>query len=290
MIIVGISGKKRGGKNTAANYIIGQVLWLNYLVDSYSIDSKGQLNISGLMGEDNHGILDLAARHSPETQTFLEKEIYPHIKLYSCADALKQKVCIEILGLTWAQCYDEEEKNTETHLKWEDMPGVITDKEWWYQNCVDGDLSETHNLTLVNIEGVTPYMTGREVMQYVGTDMFRRMYGDVWIDSTLRQIEKDSPELAIISDIRFPNEVLGVKRNNGVVLRLTRSPHTEDQHDSEVALDPEVFDWEHFDMIVHNENMTIPDQNLAVQTAMSELGILPSIEIIQSLNENTQSK
>ena len=63
-------------------------------------------------------------------------------------------------------------------------------------------------------------MTAREVMQYVGTDFFRKIYPDVWVDSTIRKIESEAPDLAVIVDCRFPNETKGVKEAGGKVIKL----------------------------------------------------------------------
>ena len=106
-------------------------------------------------------------------------------------------------------------------------------------------------------------MTAREVMQYVGTEIFRKMYGNVWVDSTIRKIKQDNPTMAIVCDIRFPNEVEGVQQVGGKVLRLLRDPYQgEDQHASETALDdypPEKFDW-----VVDNREQSIEEQNNAI--------------------------
>ena len=124
-------------------------------------------------------------------------------------------------------------KNTKTHLKWKDMPGL-------------GDHP--------NLSGP---MTAREVMQFVGTDIFRKMYGDVWAEGTIKRILKEKTELAVICDCRFPNEVAAVQKAQGKVIRFTRSPYREDQHASEVALD----NYDGFDAILDNANMSISEQN-----------------------------
>ena len=114
-------------------------------------------------------------------------------------------------------------------------------------------------------------MTAREVMQYVGTDFFRRIYPQVWVESTIRKIEKESPELAIIVDCRFPNEVEGIQGAGGKVIRLTRNIFGDtDKHPSEVALD----NFKGFDAYIDNQDMSISQQNESLYNVLAEWGTI----------------
>jgi hypothetical protein len=118
------------------------------------------------------------------------------------------------------------------------------------------------------------FMTGRDVLQFVGTNIFRRMYNNVWVDSTIRRISADAPDLAIITDCRFPNECQGVQSNGGKVVRLTRSIDG-DTHDSETILDKDKYDWNTFDAVLDNANITIEEQNIALQSILDKWNYLP---------------
>lgn len=145
--------------------------------------------------------------------------------VYNFADPLKKDICMNILGLTYDQCYGSDmDKNTTTHIVWEG------------QN-----------------------LTAREVMQVVGTDLFRNMYNNVWVDSTIKKIQLEKPDLALIADCRFPNEVEAVKKAGGLVIKLNRNPYNSN-HASETALDPDNYDGKGFDLIVPNDHMTINEQ------------------------------
>ena len=120
-------------------------------------------------------------------------------------------------------------------------------------------------------------MTAREVLQVVGTNTFRKMYHDVWADTCLRKIEKDNPDFAIISDVRFPNEVDTIQKAGGKIMRLTRDVCSTDAHTSETALDKENFDWDKFDFIIDNANLTIECQNEAIYKALHPIGWMPVI-------------
>ena len=170
----------------------------------------------------------------------MEEHLNPFVKLYSFADLLKKGVCMDVLGLSYEQCYGtDENKNTMT-----DIVSPETGKR----------------------------ATAREVMQFVGTDFFRSIYPNVWVDATIRKIKEESPELAIICDCRFPNEVKGVQDANGKVIRLTRNCNDKDSHASETALDKENYDWDNFDSIIDNETMDVGEQNKELYDILANWG------------------
>lgn len=161
------------------------------------------------------------------------------IKIYNFADPLKQDICMNLLGMSYDQCYgDDNNKNELTGLHW------------------DGK-----------------NMTAREVMQFVGTDIFRKMKQNIWAEATITRIQKDKPKLAIIADCRFPNEVDAVKAAGGVVIKLTLNPFNSD-HDSETALDPKNYAPSNFDIVIFNHNLSIEDKNYAILTFLKKKGLL----------------
>tara|TARA_R100001244_G_scaffold120565_1_gene90177 strand:- start:2776 stop:3039 length:264 start_codon:yes stop_codon:yes gene_type:complete len=76
-------------------------------------------------------------------------------------------------------------------------------------------------------------------------------------------------ELAIVPDVRFPNEADAIKQAGGKVIRLTRSPH-DDQHESETALD----DYEGFDHVLDNANSSLDETNRALMEVLRGWGWL----------------
>ena len=173
-------------------------------------------------------------------------------KIYSFADPLKQDVCINILGLTYDQCYGSDiHKNTLTSLRWIDMPGYNT-----------------------NLASNNEYMTAREVMEFVGTNIFRVMKNSVWVDATLNKIQQENLDLAIVADCRFPNEVMAIKNVGGFVIRLDYDPFNSTS-DSEIALDQHLFDWKNFDLVINNSTMTMDQKNEQILTFLSDKGTLP---------------
>lgn len=251
-----MSGKKGSGKNTLANFVTGlQLLRYGIVHKDFSVDGEG-LWVSDIEGDVSfEGILDLY-RQTDTMKQFIEY-IAPAIRLYSFADSLKD-ISINILGLKWEQCYgSDDDKNSLTNLRWEDLFSEIRTK-YSVENKQDGSKKKLPR---------SGFMTGREVLQVLGTDIFRRIYDNVWVDTTLRRIREDNSKFAIISDVRFPNEVKGIEDNGGKVIRLTRAVNSQDTHPSETALDNYEFQY-----VIDNANMDFEQQNKACFDMLCEWG------------------
>lgn len=258
--IIGLAGRKGSGKDTAKNFILGlHLIALGIVKENFSINPKGMLVVSDLFGDkEQEGIFDVN-RQTPDMEAFLFEHVDTFVKVYNFADLLKQDVCMRILGLTHEQCYGtDDQKNSLTNLKWEDMPGM---KEYNVPHHIQQEITGK-------------CMTAREVMQYVGSDIFRKMYNNVWVDSTMRRIKEEESSTAILVDCRFPNEVDGIQQAGGKVVRLTRNPYN-DQHISETALDPTNFDWSKFDFVLDNKDMNIDQQNDATYKLLKDWQMLP---------------
>ena len=261
MHILGFSGKKQSGKNTCGNYVFAwEMMGLGLIEREFKILEDGKIWVSDVLGDSNHeGIFD-PTRNTESMYYFLEKYVHPYVKMYSFADLLKQAVCMEILGLTYEQMYTEEGKEEYTQFKFEDFPL---------------DLKRKGN------------MRCRDLLQVIGTEFFRGFYDDVWAKCTIRRILNEGTELAIVTDVRFPNEVQVIQDAGGKVLRLTRNQSSLDKHKSETALNPDKFDWEKFDAVLDNEHMTIGDQNFKIKQLLTDWqypGFVATQENVYKLN------
>lgn len=166
-----------------------------------------------------------------------------HSQQLSFADEIKS-FCINVLGLDYEQCYgSDDQKNTPTQYLWEN----ILPQERTYDRA-----------------NKTGRMTGREVMQIFGTECVRKWFGNVWAEATVRKILREGLDCAIVTDNRFPNEaetILG--QPEGYIIRLTRSPYSDDEHESEIALDD--FNWNRPKcFILGNAHMSREEQTQAV--------------------------
>lgn len=73
---------------------------------------------------------------------------------------------------------------------------------------------------LANIPTIKVFDTPREILQYIGTDIGRKLIGEnVWVDYFQKM---NKPEKVVVTDIRFPNEVVAVQAMGGIVIKLLR--------------------------------------------------------------------
>lgn len=237
MLILGISGRKQSGKTTTGNFILSLYLSKLRFSDKIYIDDVGKIIISDVLGNSAYeGEFDFDKLPNDEDTLYALARLNSQIKLYNFADILKRDICMNILGLKYEQCYGSDEQKNE-----------LTDMRW------DGK-----------------QLSCRDVMQVVGTDIFRKLDPNIWVRATISKIVKESPGLAVIMDCRFPNEVQAIKDVGGKVLRLTRNPHNSD-HVSETILDKENYDWSNFDFVIDNTNMTIYDQLVETKKILETL-------------------
>ena len=160
---------------------------------------------------------------------YAELHMWPFVKLYSFADSLKW-MCTELFDIPYECAWgtNQQKNQTQEHLLWENMP----------ESTKCGP------------------MTAREFMQFFGTEVMRKIYEPIWINACIKKIQIEEPGLAIIADVRFPNEVNQLKKCGASVVRLTRNVFNDD-HPCESALDKQYFDWSIFDHIIDNKDMSI---------------------------------
>lgn len=285
--ILAFSGKKQSGKTTAMNFLFGSAMIDLEVAEYAHVNEYGDLVVPGETPDGEVPVVFPVESNDAGMVEYLSQTVWGEIKNYSFADMLKA-TAINVLGLTTEQCYgSNEDKNGKTHLRWENMPGVTTKKPidlaW---SLTEGHTEEKGFVEQVagrlgpyyeKFDGVVYHkkgaMTARDVLQFMGTEIFRKMYSNVWVDSTLRRIVKDQPKLALLTDCRFINEVKGVQDAGGKVIRFTRGPHAdEDQHESETALDN--YDLKKFDYVLDNADMSIAEQNEAVFNILTEWGYI----------------
>lgn len=160
------------------------------------------------------------------------------VRIRAFADPLK-KFCMEYIGLSHDACYGEDADKDAIFGTWgEVFDGNVFQVK--YDMCSEDPIS------------------GRTIMQVVGTDIFRESFRDTfWIDMmqnvTIPNAREDNIDLLFITDMRFRNEVDMVKRNGGETFRIYRDIPRENaivhRSERELAEVPDVA----FDHIIHNE-------------------------------------
>jgi hypothetical protein len=84
------------------------------------------------------------------------------------------------------------------------------------------------------------------ILQWYGTEIARKTSPNQWIDIVASRIELEQPDIAVITDVRFPNEAAFIKNHDGFLVEIIRvnkdgtrflDPSRDPNHTSEVALD-----------------------------------------------------
>lgn len=179
-------------------------------------------------------------------------------KIVSFADPLK-KMCNIVFGIPMELMYgSDEDKETLTTVDWDGLP-------------MDVRLKYSNDGQQVTDSAYEPWprsgpMTVREVLQVIGTDIFReRVWGDVWAAAPFKA-EHDE-DFVIIPDCRFPNEV-EYAQQHGTLIRVRRLTGLTDSHASETALDdtPDTAFYS-----VYENNGTLDDLESYAQAIVQDL-------------------
>lgn len=90
------------------------------------------------------------------------------------------------------------------------------------------------------------------LLQVLGTNIYRYQDPDIWVDTLYRDICDRRPQLVVVPDCRFPNELDMVKGMGGYAIKILRfnadaspfvAPDRPADHPSETALDA-CEDWD----------------------------------------------
>lgn len=186
----------------------------------------------------------------------LKKEGY-EVGIYHFADPLK-RFCIDYLYLPENLVYGtDDDKETLTQYTWESMPNKeALRRKYAYDRTEHGVCTYTAALKEFD-DSHKGFMSIRQVLQEVGTGWFRTLEHNYWVNRTIKLIEQDSPDIAIVCDTRFENEIV-LPRNhfgkeNVFAVRLTRNSGKNDNHPSETALD----NYKDFDYVLDNKEQRL---------------------------------
>lgn len=225
-MIIGISGKIGSGKD-----LIGQII-------QYLIVNKQFPNLS--------------------FNTFIDKDYNGYElcdwKIVKFADKLKDIVCL-LTGCTREQLEDNEFKNSKLPSIWnkwkviattelfEDSIRYFNSKKEALRFCKKLDCGTYYTHTAP----IQITLTYRELLQQIGTDLFRdQLHPNTWVNATMAEykpsvsyhveilnfnkgtrerVSEDFPleyPNWIITDVRFPNELKAVKDRGGISIRVNR--------------------------------------------------------------------
>jgi hypothetical protein len=87
----------------------------------------------------------------------------------------------------------------------------------------------------------------RSLLQWWGTDYRRAKDPDYWVKRLKKTLEDHKPDVALITDVRFMNEVEYIRAAGGLLVKCTRTGQPDvavQEHVSEAALDG-FTGWDH---------------------------------------------
>jgi hypothetical protein len=256
-----ISGCKQSGKTSAMNYLAGYLLKQSGLevngkpITSFQLDENGELEIPQEFTNPETGEvtqewakLDISRRDTEFSRT-ASRYIWPIIRSDSFAEYLKE-IAIVIFGLKREEVYGtDEQKNRFCGIKWENVYKLLPELR---------PKKRTKKELLLNPElenEVQPeYLTNREFLEVLGTDVVRALYDEAWIQSLYQKVVESNYPFVAITDCRFELEITYGKQLDGVdvrVVRLLRNPF-EGQHTAETNL----LNYEGFDAVIDNREIT----------------------------------
>ena len=252
--ILAFAGSKQAGKSTYSNFLHGYQLRAQEIVQDFAVSEHGKLVVKTEIIENGkteigETFLD-TSRKDPDFVEWAMYNMWPFVKKYSFADTLKE-IGMTLFGLTYDQAYgsDAYKNQLVEHLRWENMPGVVTPES-------KGNIQGKWNAEMLGIVlHESGPMTAREFLQFFGTEIMRKMYEPIWAERTIKDIQQEQPLLAVIDDCRFENEIRAIQEAGGKIIGLTRRPY-KDNHESEMVIEKHK---DMLDVVIDNQNMEIFD-------------------------------
>lgn len=189
-----------------------------------------------------------------------------NVAVTAFAEPLKE-LCINILGLKREKVYGSNaDKDSLTDISWE---GFSYETRTKYAIEFGGTLYLSGGKAIKNPLPRCGLMTHREVLQVMGTDVFRAIKDNVWAHAPFNR-DWSEYHVVLLTDCRFPNEKLATEENGGIVIRLERDTDLIDNHPSETALDGAEFDPRFY----YKNNGTMEDLSLFVQKVLKTLNLI----------------
>lgn len=260
-------GSLQSGKTSTATAIMGHYLTNAGIIPNFNIRDDGKAHIVYDKKRNIGSEFDIETR-DPAMVRWFAQSIWPHVKNESFATKFKN-ILIDFFGVNELCIYGtNEQKNSKTNIKTLDVLVLV-------KHLLDQKL---HDKYLKRVENdPSDLLSGRELMQLFGSEVCRTIYENCNIDSAIRSLAQYDPEIGIIPDGRFANEVKYFQKIkdksdiNIIFIKLLRSEY-EKTHKAEQAA-PEIPDSE-YHLVVDNQDMTIHEKNQIVIDYLIDEGVL----------------
>lgn len=238
--LIGISGKIGSGKDS-----VGKI------IQAYTAGLSHEEVISGM---ENYRNLDFH-------KIWLAKEAYS-IKKF--ADKLKDIVCM-LIGCTRKDLEDREFKEKILGPEWDKWRLMFSDDFDSYiryfstEEEAEKYIEDNQDKGRIYFNLERKQMSPRLLLQLLGTNCGREMiHPQIWVNSLFSDYKSEEYQFGttpenlqwsekypnwIITDMRFPNEMVAIKSRDGITIRVERGQPSGPEHESETALDGAEFDY-----------------------------------------------
>jgi len=217
------------------------------------------------------------------------KLVYEQVRF---ADKLKEAAAL-IFGLTWNEMETPEGKRQKLYhfpVSPNPRPGSYRDIWGWIRYFWK---------RLHGVKDIERYLTPREILQRLGTDVARNIYPNIWVWNVMKTLDhlakfgvKDAhqvegktnrryADVVFVTDVRFPNELKALKESGATMVRLERPGHVIPQHNhpSETALDKYLDQFNYVFACRDIEELSDAAHRFALQLA-SELDIIVGLDML----------
>lgn len=176
-----------------------------------------------------------------------------YVNTYAFADRIKN-VCIELFDLNYDDCHGPSENRSRN-------------TNWYWHECND---------KLIKQFDANPHdpITVRELLQIIGTEIFRKHFSDkIWIKLIKKDIMSSDDQVSIITDVRLKRELQSIKEWGGYTIGIKRPQSYETpSHKTEKEME-EMFENPDnaFDFFFKN-NGPLNDMNNFADTVVKRIG------------------
>lgn len=236
--IFAMCGRKQSGKDSAVKFMMGLTLVQNKVIDSFELDSLGELYIPMRDTSSNEVVY---SKVDIFDDLFVSNTIN-HVYGLALATPLKMAVSY-LFGIDMNLLMgSDEDKNTPTQYK----------------------LSAFTN----NKKGDDRPATIREILQNFSNKLWQ-INNDLFCERASDIISNVPSPYIFITDVRRLNEMQYLKDMGAILIKFTRAPF-EDSHITENELDS----YTNYNYIVDNANLSLEEKNKQLQSILINEGVI----------------
>lgn len=207
--------------------------------ESYDEETyKGKNMIIGIAGEKKHG-KDTVANYLVERYQF-NKIAFANKLRKICSNAFPN-----------VDFYDEANKETPFQIpiknNWQHVDSILAQMEGDYLLTEDQTLRISGAMYIKNT-----FTSVRDILQFIGTDVLRNLVDPDYHFNSVARVITSTPVNHVISDVRFPNERIGLKNLNALTI-LVQRPSMERDASSGHASENSLGSPADYDVVIVND-------------------------------------